>query len=103
MEQKELLKRLASLADPTRLEIVSILSEKGELCACELLKRLSISQGTLSHHMKELSGSGIVSCRKDGKWCHYSLNAAALCEVTGYLDSLCCPHPATPSCPCCSK
>jgi DNA-binding transcriptional ArsR family regulator len=43
MEQKELLKRLASLAVPTRLEIVSILSEKGELCVCELLKRLSIS------------------------------------------------------------
>jgi ArsR family transcriptional regulator, arsenate/arsenite/antimonite-responsive transcriptional repressor len=91
MEQKELLARMGSLSDATRLEIVRLLSENGELCACELLKKLSITQGTLSHHMKDLAASGIVVVRKDGKWCHYALNAVALCEMADYIDSLCCP------------
>jgi len=92
MEQKELLARMESLSDATRLEIVRLLSEDGELCACELLKKLSITQGTLSHHMKDLAASGIVICRKESKWRHYSLNAKALCEMADYLDSLCCPQ-----------
>jgi DNA-binding transcriptional ArsR family regulator len=52
--------------------------KNGELCACELLKKLSITQGTLSHHMKDLAASDIVVVRKEGKWCHYALNAVAL-------------------------
>ncbi|MFA6619967.1 MAG: metalloregulator ArsR/SmtB family transcription factor [Bacilli bacterium] len=94
MEQKELLARMESLSDATRLEIVHLLSENGELCACELLKKLSITQGTLSHHMKDLAASGIVTCRKDGKWCHYAINNRALCEMADFLQTLCCPKPS---------
>jgi ArsR family transcriptional regulator len=103
MEKEELLARMESLSDGTRLEIVRLLSKSGELCACELLKQLSITQGTLSHHMKDLAASGIVVCRKDGKWCHYSLNAKALCEMADYLDGLCCPQPGSCGCGCCGK
>lgn len=103
MEKEELLSRMESLSDGTRLEIVSLLSQSGELCACELLKRLSISQGTLSHHMKDLAASGIVISRKEGKWCHYVLNAEALCEMADYLNSLCCPDEKKHSCGCCDK
>src|SRR5574344_2982368 len=91
MEKEELLARMESLSDGTRLEIVRLLSKSGELCACELLKELSITQGTLSHHMKDLAASGIVVSRKEGKWCHYALNAKALCEMVEYLYSSCCP------------
>ena len=42
-----------ALADPTRLEIVDMLS-CGELCACKILERFQITQPTLSHHMKIL-------------------------------------------------
>lgn len=103
MEQEELLARMESLSDGTRLEIVRLLAKSGELCACELLKQLSITQGTLSHHMKDLSASGIVTPRKEGKWCHYSLNAKALCEMADYLDELCCPQTGSCSCGCCGK
>ncbi len=103
MEKDELLKRVESLADATRLEIIELLSQNGEMCACELLKRLSIAQGTLSHHMKDLTSSGIVSYRKEGKWCHYVLNAEAICDVTDYLNALCCPGQSPKSCSCQSK
>jgi ArsR family transcriptional regulator, arsenate/arsenite/antimonite-responsive transcriptional repressor len=103
MDNKETLLRMESLADETRLKIVKLLSENGEMCACELLKQLSITQGTLSHHMKDLVASDIVMVRKDGKWCHYALNATALCEMADYLDSLCCPKIGGCSCGCCDK
>jgi ArsR family transcriptional regulator, arsenate/arsenite/antimonite-responsive transcriptional repressor len=103
MEKEQLLQRMESFSDATRLEIVRLLSENGEMCACEILKRLSITQGTLSHHMKDLSASGIVTCRKEGKWCHYVLNAKSICEMADYLDRLCCPKDGSCSCGCCGK
>ena len=62
-----------AIADPIRLEIVDVVSG-GELCACHILSRFSISQPTLSHHMKILCECGLVSSRKEGKWVYYSLN-----------------------------
>ena len=61
-----------AFCDENRLMILEML-QSGEKCACKLLDELKISQSTLSHHMKILCESGIVSSRKDGKWTHYSL------------------------------
>lgn len=60
-------------SDPNRLMIVEMILE-GEKCACTLLEDLNISQSTLSHHMKTLCDSGIINCRKEGKWSYYSIN-----------------------------
>lgn len=62
-----------ALGDSNRLRILNLLSEE-EKCACEILKCFDISQSTLSHHMKILSECGLVKCRKEGTWNHYSLN-----------------------------
>jgi len=50
--------------------------QDGEKCACVLLVKLKIGQSTLSHHMKILVESGIVSARKQGKWTYYSISSA---------------------------
>jgi len=60
------------------------LLQSGEKCACVLLVKLKIGQSTLSHHMKILVESGIVSARKQGKWTYYSISAAG-CETAGKL------------------
>ena len=62
-----------ALGDSNRLRIVRALLE-GEMCACRLLEQFSITQPTLSHHMKVLCDCGLVNVRKEGKWSHYSLN-----------------------------
>ncbi len=62
-----------ALSDSNRLMIVDMLLN-GEQCACQLLDELNISQSTLSHHMKSLCEAGIVNCRREGKWMHYSIN-----------------------------
>lgn len=62
-----------ALSDETRLKIVDMLS-CGEMCACDLLDNLSISQSTLSYHMKILAESSLVNAVRDGAWMRYTLN-----------------------------
>ncbi len=61
------------LADKSRLEIIKIIINSKEICACELLDKLNITQATLSYHMKLLKEVGLVSCYKRGTWCIYSI------------------------------
>ncbi|MVM24108.1 As(III)-sensing metalloregulatory transcriptional repressor ArsR, partial [Staphylococcus aureus] len=65
MSYKELSTILKILSDPSRLEILDLLS-CGELCACDLLEHFQFSQPTLSHHMKSLVDNELVTTRKDG-------------------------------------
>ncbi len=73
-EAKTISEIFKALGDENRVQIMIMLSQ-GEKCACKLLEELKVSQPTLSHHMKILCDSGLVSCRKDGKWMHYSISA----------------------------
>lgn len=76
------------LSDPIRFAIVESLAAGGESCACELLARFTITQPTLSHHMKVLCAAGLVRSRKVGTWMHYSLVPPALRELSDRLSSL---------------
>lgn len=81
-DEKSLL--FKALADPTRLEIVDMISN-GELCACKILERFNITQPSLSHHMKILCDCGLVRGRKEGKWTYYSLDEK---EIQNFKDIL---------------
>jgi len=81
-----------ALGDSNRLRIVEELSD-GEKCACKLLEKFEITQPTLSHHMKILCECGLVNVRKDGKWCHYSLNCIVLSQFKAFIEALeCCKN-----------
>lgn len=69
-----------ALGDESRLQILNLLAQK-ELCAGELLSSLSIVQSTLSHHMKILTESGIVKCKRVGKRSCYSIDKEALEKI----------------------
>lgn len=75
------------LSDPTRLKIVDMLS-CGEMCACDLLEHLEISQSTLSYHMKALTGCRFVRAEKQGPWMRYHLDTTRFEELTGYIEHL---------------
>ena len=55
-----------ALSDENRLKILDMLS-CDEICACEILLELDITQSTLSHHMKILCDCALVIPRKEGK------------------------------------
>ena len=73
-----------ALSDPNRLMIADMLS-CGELCACVILEKFSITQPTLSHHMKTLCDCKLVRARKDGKWTYYSLNEETVSDFRAFL------------------
>ena len=73
-----------ALSDPNRLKILEMLTG-GEICACRILEALSITQPTLSHHMKILQQCGLVSARKVEQWSYYSINPGNLSEIIDYF------------------
>ena len=79
---------LKALAEPSRLRVAQELATRGEVCACDLLEELSISQPTLSHHMRVLQDAGLVGCRRQGKWCHYSLVPEAIGQLASLFERL---------------
>lgn len=76
-----------ALSDETRLKIIDMLS-CGEMCACDILEAFSISQSTLSYHMKILSDSGLVNARRDGAWMRYTLNKERTDELLAFLTNI---------------
>ena len=63
-----------NLSDETRLGIVLLLKEMGELCVCDLCAALDQSQPKISRHLAMLRESGLLLDRKQGKWVHYRLS-----------------------------
>lgn len=82
---KDVVKIFKALGDENRLKILKIIGSQ-EVCACNLLEFLNIGQPTLSHHMKILCDSGIVSARKEGKWTHYKINQNTLNNTAEYIQ-----------------
>ena len=76
-----------ALSDETRLKIIDMLS-CGEMCACKILEAFSISQSTLSYHMKTLVVSGLVNGVRDGAWMRYTLNKDKTSVIVAFLTEI---------------
>lgn len=76
-----------ALSDETRLKIIDMIS-CGEMCACHILEEFSISQSTLSYHMKILSDSGLINARRDGAWMKYTLNKERTDEILDFITRI---------------
>jgi ArsR family transcriptional regulator, arsenate/arsenite/antimonite-responsive transcriptional repressor len=74
---------LKALADRHRLRIVNLLLRAGgePVCVCEVQPLLGLSQGTVSHHLKQLVEAGVVQRESRGTYSYFSL-------VPGALDSV---------------
>jgi len=78
---------LAAVADPVRLQVLSIIanSEHGEVCACDFVGPIGKSQPTISHHLKVLAEAGLINGDRRGRWIWYSLAPG---RVDGLLTAL---------------
>ncbi|MGQ9539457.1 MAG: ArsR/SmtB family transcription factor [Candidatus Bathycorpusculaceae bacterium] len=61
-----------ALADMTRLRILKLL-EVREMCVCEIMIALELTQPTTSHHLRILETVELIKGRKEGKWVFYSI------------------------------
>jgi ArsR family transcriptional regulator len=70
---KKLVNIMKLLSDKTRLRILMLLTRR-ELCVCQIMGVLGISQPLVSRNLKLVSDAGFLDERKEGKLVFYSLN-----------------------------
>jgi len=89
LEEKmwELIKVFKALSDETRIRMLHLLSE-GELCVCEIMQALQISQTRASRNLGILRDAGLLQDRRDGQWVHYSVNREVATEYLMLLELL---------------
>jgi ArsR family transcriptional regulator, arsenate/arsenite/antimonite-responsive transcriptional repressor len=63
------------LGEPARLQILSSIAAQPnqEVCACELVKPLGLSQPTVSHHLKVMYEAGLLERERRGTWIYYRI------------------------------
>ncbi|MFJ5879795.1 ArsR/SmtB family transcription factor [Kitasatospora cineracea] len=78
---------LKAIADPTRLQLLSMIraAPEGEACVCDLTEPLGLRQPTVSHHLKVLTDAGILRREKRATWVWYSMVPGGLDAVLGKL------------------
>ncbi|GJM72298.1 hypothetical protein HMSSN036_45140 [Paenibacillus macerans] len=77
-----------ALGEPTRLKIALLLAKEDYLCFTAVGERLgSVAGSTLSHHLKQLTDSGLIDFRKDGSFIYYSVNREMAEKYAPYLLS----------------
>jgi ArsR family transcriptional regulator len=69
-----------ALGDPTRLKIIKLLAKK-EMCVCEIMAALNLTQPNASHHLNLLEREGIVRKRREGKWIIYKLSTPKILQL----------------------
>ena len=85
---RQLIKVFKALSDQTKVRILKILQERNELCVCEIMQALNISQSRASRNLGILEDAGFVNDRRDGLWVHYSINKEKINEYHQALNSL---------------
>lgn len=77
--------RFRALGDPARLRILSLIAERGEVCACDLVGIIALAQPTLSHHLKVLYEAGLLARERRGRWVHYRVRDGAVDDLQNAL------------------
>jgi ArsR family transcriptional regulator len=88
-EAERLADGLRVLADPARLQLLSLIAAgpEGEACVCNLTEPLGLSQPTVSHHLKVLQDAGLVEREQRGRWAFYRLLPEFLGDLSLSLGS----------------
>lgn len=83
-----------ALSDGTRLRMLLLLLNNGELCVCDLMESLQIPQSTASRHLSQLRNAGLVDGERRGTWMYYrvvedqTLGSAVLADLKRYCSKL---------------
>ncbi|MDP2268002.1 MAG: metalloregulator ArsR/SmtB family transcription factor, partial [Deltaproteobacteria bacterium] len=67
---------LKVLDDEARLKMLWLLFNRQELCVCDFMAVLEVTQSKASRHLRTLFNAGLVTDRRAGLWIYYSLQPA---------------------------
>ncbi len=92
MEDKDVVKSLSALAQPNRLQVFRALVVAGKQGSTpgQLGESLGLPNATLSFHLKELMGAGLISQQRSGRNLIYRVEFAQINAVLSYLTENCC-------------
>ena len=76
---------LSALAEPIRLQLLSLVATERPVCSCNLEGPLDRSQPTISHHTKVLADAGLLRGERRGKWTWWTVDSTALESVRRLL------------------
>jgi len=79
---------LNALAEPTRLNAMRILADRGEHCVCELMKSCGATQSRMSRHMGVLKSAGLVIDRRDAQWVRYRINPDLPPDIAAAVEAI---------------
>jgi ArsR family transcriptional regulator len=81
-------KMFKALGEPVRLRLMSMIASHagGEACVCDLTDTFDLSQPTISHHLKVLKDSGLVTSERRGTWVYYRANPDAFAMISDLLQ-----------------
>ncbi len=68
---KELARIIKAMADETRLQMLALIVHDEEVCVCDCMQVLGISQSKASRHLRYLANAGLLDDRRDGTWVYY--------------------------------
>ena len=74
LDRTEIVARLSALADDTRLHILQLVSEKGEIRVQDILEVINLSQPSVSRYLSQLTASGYLQERRESGAKVYNLN-----------------------------
>lgn len=74
-----------ALGDNNRLLIIEVLRD-GELCQCEIIPLMGISQPAVSRHLKILEKSGLIKSRREGNKMLYQIVDTRVFELVDFLN-----------------
>ncbi|MGZ5233153.1 MAG: ArsR/SmtB family transcription factor [Burkholderiales bacterium] len=73
MEKRQFTRIAKALADPRRFEILEQIASQDEMSCASIKQCHAITPATLSHHIKELEGAGLVDIRRESKFLYVHL------------------------------
>lgn len=71
---KQIVDFFKAICDLNRHKILHLVKKHGEMNASDIVKKIDLSQPTISHHLKILVDAEVLSSRKDGKETLYKIN-----------------------------
>ncbi|MFG2652576.1 ArsR/SmtB family transcription factor [Streptomyces sp. NPDC048436] len=75
------------LADPLRLQIVTLLARE-TLCTTHLVEETGAKQTNLSNHLRVLREAGVVETEPCGRWTYYKLKPDVIASLAGHFADL---------------
>ncbi len=72
-----------ALSEPVRLRIIHLLLDKNELCVCDIVDTLGLSQSVVSRHLAYLRNANLLDTRREGVWIYYQVT-----QLSPFIDKV---------------